>query len=230
MVVMIGCKKSNPDPAQVVVSVSHAYDNQGFSLYTTYTNALGQQYYYTLSNIYLGQLVLTGDKPASFPGQYISITPELEEYAFGEAEASEFGIVSFIVGVDSLSNHADPTTFDESSPLHPGHPRYQHWSWNDGYIFIRIEGMADTSADLSAGPTEPFFYHVGLDMNRIELDFPVDLTAVAGEQLTIPLIIDYKRFLDNIDFRTELRTHTMNNMPLAAKVKDNVAGAITLSN
>jgi hypothetical protein len=145
----------------------------------------------------------------------------------GELPNGHYQGISFLVGVDSVTNHAEPTTFAESSPLHPAHPRYQHWSWNDGYIFIKLEGMADTSASMMAGPTAPFFYHIGLDMNVASLSFPQDIHVHGGQSITIPITIDYSKFLHNLDFRTELRTHTMNNMALAAKVKNNVAGAIT---
>ncbi len=225
--VVVSCNKHR-NPTEAILDVSHVQGDQAFALETTYTNAMGQQYYFTLSNIYVGQFQITGSNEATFPGTYINITPEIAAYPLGEIAKGHYTGLSFLVGVDSVSNHADPTTFDESSPLHPAHPRYQHWSWNDGYIFFRLEGMADTSASMTAGPTVPFFYHIGLDMNLSELTFATDLHVHGEEQLSIPITIDYSRFLQNLDFRTELRTHTMNNMALAAKVNNNVAGAFTV--
>ena len=63
--------------------------------------------------------------------------------------SSDFGSLSFNIGVDSVLNHSDPAAFPNDHALNIVNASDMHWSWNPGYIFFKIELIADTLTTIS---------------------------------------------------------------------------------
>lgn len=69
----------------------------------------------------------------------------------------------FYFGVDSLSNHGDPSVHPNDHPLNIMLANDMHWGWDPGYVFIKIEGMVynkntNTSKNLSWHISRDEFY------------------------------------------------------------------------
>jgi hypothetical protein len=87
-----------------------------------------------------------------------------------------FSGLKFSVGVPYDLNHRDVSL--QKYPLGPDVGMF--WVWNSGYIFHRIEGKVD-----SADSTRPFFYHIGTDNRKVNVQLynlpnPYAPTAVAS--------------------------------------------------
>ena len=133
-----------------------------------------------------------------------------------------------MLGLDSATNHTDPTTFSASNPLSIQSPGI-HWDWNSGYIFMKIEGQVDTTLANTGTLDLQYFYHVGLDDLKRTIDFSTEaFTVASGSDYEIGLEFDLLEALNNVDMRTENETHTFNNIPLATKIADNWQGAFSL--
>src|SRR5690606_21348535 len=102
-----------------------------------------------------------------------------------------------------------------------------YWSWASGYIFYKFEGEVDYDGD--EVPDASFGYHVGLNNFLIQREEVFHMDVTAGEEVIFNLNFDYALLFDGLDLNTELSTHTMNNIPLATKIRVNVEKAVSLS-
>lgn len=71
----------------------------------------------------------------------------------------------FYFGVDSLSNHGDPSVHPNNHPLNIMLANDMHWGWDPGYVFIKIEGIVynkntATNKNLSWHISRDEFYKV----------------------------------------------------------------------
>lgn len=145
------------------------------------------------------------------------IKPSQTTYELGQITAGHKHMLMFALGVDSSQNFLDPATYDASHPLAPKAPS-MHWSWNSGYIFLRIDGEVDTNGD--GTPDEILELHLG----TMNMYTPVMLEAHADADMVdtrINLDIDIAQLFDGIDHQNERVTHTMDNMPLAMSLRNN---------
>ncbi len=134
----------------------------------------------------------------------------------------EFRAIRFRVGIDTETNHADPNQHGPDSPLHPN-VNGMHWNWQDGYIFVAIEGRWLDSASGSAG----FSYHLGNDENAAVVAMPVRFRG--GGPLTFQISLDAVQLLAGIDIaRDGNSTHSRPGDPIAARMKKNLASAFSI--
>lgn len=149
-----------------------------------------------------------------------------------EGDKANFGVLSANLGVGSDKNHADPAGFPNDSPLNISNADDMHWSWNPGYIFVKVEAKVDTIPDGIPLFDHNVVLHVGLDENLQSLNL-TDLTwvSVAPDRSQISLKLDMARFLQNngqtIDLKTEYSSHSAPGQEaLSLKVIENFKAAI----
>ncbi|MEZ4772115.1 MAG: MbnP family protein [Bacteroidia bacterium] len=180
---------------------------------------------FTTAQFYVSGIQVGGDGVFDTnPDKYLLVKANQSVYEVGEITTGHKHMLMFNVGVDSLANHADPTTYAAEHPLAPQNPT-MHWNWNSGYIFIRIEGQVDTNAD--GTPDDLMELHIGTDAKLA----PVMLTAakeVAAEEEEIHMQVDFAKLFTGIDLATERITHTGDDPGLAAKLVANVPSIFTV--
>jgi hypothetical protein len=126
---------------------------------------------------------------------------------------SKFPSLDFVLGVDTSFNHDDPSAFPNNSPLNIMNAGSMHWGWNTGYIFISVEGKADTLADGIDNFDLSYSYHIGTDLYQQAMNFS-NLTWVktAAHQHTLAFNLDMESFFFNpsqpIDISNEPFTHS----------------------
>lgn len=153
------------------------------------------------------------------PAVYLLMKGDQSIYELGEITVGEKLQLLFNVGVDSAANHADPTTYEATHPLAPQNPN-MHWSWDNGYIFIKIEGSVDTDGD--GTPESRLEYHIGKDANLQSIVLSVNKT-VEDANPEISLNVDFGAFFDGMNLTDEavLITHTGDFPSVAGKVAEN---------
>jgi hypothetical protein len=134
------------------------------------------------------------------------------------------------LGVPTPRNNDNPAQYVSSHPL--SFNRGMFWAWTTGYIFMKIEGRYDTTAqnlgDLGAG----YFYHTGRNSLFRELAFNQDFTAEADQVLDLSLRANLDRALfsdsDQIDITVDNFTHSTppDGLVLSQRVTDNVVGGV----
>jgi len=150
------------------------------------------------------------------------------------ADFNKFPSLSMVLGVDASLNHDDPSAFPNDSPLNIVNSGSMHWGWNTGYIFISVEGKADTLNDGNDNFDLSFSYHIGTDLYQQPLSFN-NLTWVktGDHQHSLLFKLDMESFFFNplqpIDIPNESFTHSGAGLAaLTQKITDNFKNALQL--
>jgi hypothetical protein len=150
------------------------------------------------------------------------------------ADYTKFPSLSMVLGVDTSLNHDDPSAFPNDSPLNIVNAGSMHWGWNTGYIFISVEGKADTLNDGIDNFDLSFSYHIGTDLYQQPISFNNFSWVKTGEhQHTLSLELDMQSFFFNplqpIDIPNEPFTHSGAGLgALTQKVTENFKNALHL--
>jgi hypothetical protein len=70
-----------------------------------------------------------------------------ELFALGEVPAGTYEGARFKFGITGMTNNIDPTQVPATHPLAKQTDKNNHWSWNAGYIYLRIDGLLDLDGD-----------------------------------------------------------------------------------
>lgn len=136
------------------------------------------------------------------------------QYAFlkTKADAANFTSMNAILGIDSLRNHADPSSFPTTSPLNIMNANDMHWGWNPGYIFMYIDAKIDTIADGTVNLDHFISFHIGKDQFKQNVSFSsIPWTTVSESLSKATLQLDLKQFLYEphlLDLKGENISHT----------------------
>lgn len=220
----------DPTTAAFSLRFNHLFNGNTFSLGQEFTNAEGRKFNLSLAKFYVSGLKMTEDgatTPTSFDDKYLLVSGDNSTYSLGDLPIAHYTGLSFDVGIDSATNHSDPSTYEASSVLSPQTPN-MHWAWSSGYIFLKLEGTVDTSAAMNAPALFGFEFHIGMDnmLRNVNLTKHFHIENEATNEVMINL--DWSRFFDNLDWQTENSTHTMDNMPAAMKVANNVPNVFSV--
>lgn len=212
-------------PAQLKLHVHHKAGAANFALGTVYTDDFGNPYRFTRVQYYLSGFKGEGHSGAPVPiNTYLLISPATNDYSLASVDMNHIHDFFFTVGIDSATNHADPALYASGNPLGFQSPS-THWSWASGYIFVMLEGEVDSDADGNFDSN--FVYHIGTDNFKVNVELQLHKDLVKGQMNELSIDADYKKFLTNVNVVTESSTHTMNNMPLANKIKANIASVFS---
>ena len=227
-----GCKKEEVKSTEQNLSLHmHMKVGANAAAYATeYTNASGRKFNLSNLRFYLSNFVLVKNDGSQLPltNKVVLASPAVHDYDLGKVPVGDYKGFKFMVGLDSITNHKDPTVYSADNPLAIQSPAI-HWSWNSGYIFMMIEGLVDSTAASTGSPDYEFFYHIGMDALSRSIDYSTSaFSVVSGTDKEIAMEFDLLQALTNVDMRTQNATHTMDNMPLAMMIADNWEGAFSL--
>lgn len=135
------------------LNFSHSFDGQALVLGDEYSMPDGRKLDisrldYYLSNLYL----LKGDDliPESISDSYLLIKDNSEmsvsAFSFENLDLTDVRGVRFYVGIDSVTNHEDPSVYSDGEPL-ALHMPSMHWGWAGGYRFVVVNGNVDHDWD-----------------------------------------------------------------------------------
>lgn len=208
------CKKDDDDTATPVTGnggITLEFDNVAGSTQlsldstgNTFTNHAGEkfsvaQFNYYVSNIRLekadGSIYTVPQDSSYFMVQ--ESKAESQEVKLKNIPAGDYTKVHFTLGVDSLRSTQDLSK--RTGVLSPdylsGHGMY--WSWNSGYIFMKLEGFSPAAPD-SLGKS--FFYHIGgfggyssktiNNIRNISLSFPESATVRTTITPDVHMLVD----------------------------------------
>jgi hypothetical protein len=121
----------------------------------TYNNALGQPYTVSKFKYYIGNICLAAVDGSIYKthGYYLIDEEDnaSKKIVIQNIPANTFTSIEFTLGVDSIDNCSGA----QSGALDPVNGMF--WTWNSGYIFLKIEGHADASKS----PGHIFEFHIG---------------------------------------------------------------------
>lgn len=147
-------------------------------------------------------------------------------------DAANLGALALNIGVPAALNHSDPAAFANDHALNILTANDMHWSWNPGYIFAKVEMLADTLDDGIALFDKIVSYHIGMDDAFQSATFSNLSWQTSSAHLSqLRLKFDLSTFLRNgtsiVDIKTESGTHSEpENMPLTLKLATNFKAAL----
>ena len=134
----------------------------------------------------------------------------------------EFTAIEFLIGLEPEINQSDPAKFAAKHPLNPIHNKL-HWNWQDGYIFLALEGHWHTKYKKGG-----FSYHLGNEPHRMRVRMPA---AVDLRTSDAHLILDFNldHALANIAYAKTSSTHGRPGDPLALQLKEQAQDAFSVA-
>ncbi len=183
----------------------------------------GRKMRFTLAQFYASGVKLGN---VEFADRYLFVTPDRPLHDIGTLEPGVYDGLRFRVGVDSSANHANPAIWPSAHVLSSNNIFHSHWGWDPGYVFIRVEGLVDTSATKDGPTNANFIFHIGMDefLTAVYLDGQFTTET----DVTVAVEVDWLKFFNNIDLRADRSTHTTNDMPLATAFHANIPSAFAL--
>lgn len=149
---------TNTETGQLNLNFSNMVDSAELILNQSYKNALGESYSISKFNYYISNVSLIKEDNSTFEVKNIyRIVKQNDDTSklikLQNIPAGNYKAIKFMLGIDSASNnsgaHSGGLDFDYASDM--------FWGWNQGYIFLKLEGTAPTST-LTNSRIE---YHIG---------------------------------------------------------------------
>ncbi len=214
--------KKNGDTSTLQIQFHNFAGNEILKLDdATYTNELGQSF--TVSNFkyYIGKIKLLNENDIAVEVNTYHLIkedePETKSIQLHNIPKGIYKSVSFILGVDSIDNCSGA----QSGALDPVNGMF--WTWNTGYIFLKLEG----NAQASKSPGNIFEYHIG--------GFKSPNNCIRKVNLTFekPLLID-PQLKNEIHLKADileiLKTPTPLNFSILSSVTDHKNACMVAAN
>lgn len=229
-----GCEEDDNEVLELYLAFENTVDGNDIQTGQTYT-ANGRSIDFDIINYYISNVRImddSGNMILSNDEVFLAKEGNANSFKIGEFQESQHAhMVMFTLGVeDTTVNLGDPSQYGSDHPLSTS--QGMHWSWNSGYIFLKVEGEVDTTATPDGNLDEAYIYHLGTDNLKKEVSVMVHTNVDQEGANTITLDFDLATALQNVDFNDggELDSHTMNNMPTAMKIMNDAQGAFSKRN
>ena len=194
-----------------------------------YQNELGQVFTVSRFRYYISNIRLKNASGTEFESHdYLLVdeaVPESKKITLYNVPAGVYSSISFIVGVDSLHNCSGA----QSGALDPVNGMF--WTWNTGYIFLKLEGHANTSTS----PGHIFEYHIGgyaapnNCIRKVTLSLGNDFKLTGSNENNIGLKADILEILKSptpVDFS---QLSSVTDFHHAATIADNYANMFSIN-
>ena len=195
-----------------------------------YKNELNQTFTVSKFRYYISNIKLkkADGVEVSLPGYFLvdEADQDSKTITLSQVPEGNYKSITYLIGVDSLHNCSGA----QSGALDPVNGMF--WTWNTGYIFLKMEGHAEASTS----PGHIFEYHIGgykapnNCIRKIELFFgKKGLTIYDNKDNELAIRADVLQLLKTpvtIDFSKLSSVTDLNN---ATTIADNYADMFTIN-
>ena len=189
-----------------------------------------------MSNIALKK---TDGSVLKFPNQYFLIRQadaKTQTIQLKDVPSGDYNAITFSIGVDSTKSVSpvaervgalDVTSYGDDG---------MYWSWNSGYIFMKMEGISSL-APVSTSGKKQYQLHIGgygggfnggakLPNNLRTVTLPTTTNATVRGSIspTIHLIMDVKKIFDGPNKISLATTNSVHSPAVATPIADNFMG------
>jgi len=223
-----------PTKAKLKIKFHHRVNGNPFAYSQSFDNGSGRMFDITLARFYMSNITLhrasgnfkfTDDTCTT--NHFLLVTPDQQTYDVGEFDPGSYTGISFTVGVDTVVNKTVYPA-EKCVVTTTGHVLQNsdmHWGWNMGYIFLKLEGHADTT-DVADGTLDGVMvYHTGTNPLARTAMVDYNFSGVKEGTVTLDIIADYGALLNGIDLANDYRSHTdPPRLDVAIQVMNNASG------
>lgn len=210
-VFFIACKPKENSKSSLVIDLKHIFGSKNLLIGSTYTNASSEELTisrldYFISNIKLqkadGSEYIVPQNNSYF---LVKLSEKnTQQLSIQDVPLGEYTGISFMIGVDSLRNTLEPSQRTGALDV-GGVAEGMYWSWNTGYIFLKLEG---TSPVVPATQNNQFKFHIGFyggyntptlnNLRTSTINFGTDkLKIQQGKSALVHLKVDLAEFFKN---------------------------------
>ncbi len=233
-------------PGTLQLVFDNVAGSQDLQLNGTYRNASGESFAPTTFNYFVSNVKLTRTDGQEYvvppDSSYFLVkenVPTSQTITLQNVPAGVYKSISFVIGVDSLRSTMDVSR--RTGVLDPAGDHTSasgmYWSWNSGYIFMKLEGTSP-SAPTDATGKNTFRYHVGFfggrdtrtinNLKTVQLAFGSDVaTVTATQRPTVMLQTDVLKIFQGPATLSIARNPEVMVSPYSATVASNYAQMIT---
>ena len=153
---------------------------------------------------------------------FLSLTEKIDSFTIKNVPKGDYKSIRFLVGIDSVVNHANPQQWPLSHPMNPSE-NDMHWGWSGGYIFNVVEGYYKNK-----GFDKAYSFHVALDKNKRRYSFVTNYTLIKNGTFTFN--VDAQKYFSNT-INYSLKTdgdfsHSGDPDPVMDKFMQNIGGVL----
>jgi hypothetical protein len=193
----------------------------------TYTNEDGRKTSLSMSQFYIsdiqiekldGTLISLGDKK-------IIKTLSIQSYDLGLVDAGNYKSVRFKVGLPAATNALAPSASADSVILKRTEMWFNSTALPDGYVYLNVQGLIDTSADLS-DKMAPFVYKIGTNDHYKQVIINQNFGVSPNNVTYFHMLADINKLFNGITLTaSNLNVTTVgdNSGVLAGKIADNIS-------
>ncbi len=227
-----GCKKNSVDTSLLVLNIYPYFGNDSIVAGKNYATATGDSVSFSRTSFYITNLTLTSTSGTTYADSgYLLVTADNRlNLIAGTVPTGSYKSISFNVGVNLSDNHTDPSGHS-GGPLVTQSPAMHFSSDNLGYIFMAVEGLAD-STNNHQSPNKTFSYHLGSDSLLETVNLPdhsaapysAAFNATGGKVMTVNVIADFSQLLQRVNIPANPVTNTSDVPVLADTLAAHVGG------
>jgi hypothetical protein len=223
---LASCKK---DATSTPAGVGHFYLHihtyvNATKIDTTFpvaTDAIGRQIKLNVAQFYVSaiRVMKSSGQFYDMSGAILLKTIGNEQFYVGDLPAGDYTSVSFNVGLGDPVNSTDPALYPASSILAPQTPAMWFGSTFQGYIFMNIQGLADTSATNTGPVNFPFSYQMGRPSEMYGVNLPTQNFSIsAGQIYSTNIRCDFGKLLQGLNFKTQYSANPFISPANAAQI------------
>lgn len=231
------CEFLNQNTKPLFLQTHHFYDSLTFYLDSSYNDDFGTKIKFNRASFYLGKNGFYDENNISIDDtvNHMLIHPDENIYQIGHISNIDNIKSEFYIGVDSIRNHISPANYMSNNPLSYQTPS-THWQMgsnpiNWSYLFIIIEGSADSNSNGIFETNENFIFHIGGDeyiSNIYKINSSVidnlqtnNLIGITPNSYSININLNWASIINSIDIKNSQSTHGGGNVQLAEKIVNN---------
>ena len=234
------CKKKDspvtPPPTPMGTIAFHLHTNidttEADSGVVVIDHASSKKFQLNVAQFYISGVVAykTDGTAEPISNAYILKNISQEEYIIGQVPAGNYSRISFNVGLDAATNATNPSS--HTGVLGIQNPAMWFGSTTQGYIFMNVQGYADTTATHTGNVNQPFTYQLGGNIELKSINMPVmanSLVVTASNTNALPaefhIICDYGILLNNVNFKTNnaIATPFNSDSTTVKQISNNIA-------
>ena len=203
------------------------------------TDSAGRRFLFTNASFYVCAITLHNANGSSYlvPGVYLlnSLNATgINSLSVGSVPVGTYSYISYSIGVDAAANVFPPSYYAVGSanyttgtaalgPLTP--PAYMNFAYSpnsacatDGYIFMNVQGLADTSAMNNGTVSYPFSVQVGTNNLLTSVTAYKQFSVVYNQNVSVQIAADYGRLFKGIPFTSLSSVSPCTNLPVCTQV------------
>lgn len=202
-------------------------------------DATGRRFKLKIAQFYFCGIVLRNTNGNAYPfGSFYGLNkPGSAIYYLGSVPVGTYSSSTFSVGLDALTNSLNPNTYPlgVGNPLALQTPSMWFGSTSEGYIFMNVQGLADTTAANNGPCIYPFSYQTGgfLLERGVDLISPIiagvglsGYTIYPNQTYVVNIKADFGLLLKGINFQTQNMANPYSTTPAVKALAGTIAGNI----